>query len=375
MGGDAFGENVAATCCLVFVCVLSILAIVFGAIAINDGRGYKELNNDLAGSEPTQCQITWLRTDWCGRDGFDVSFEAEGIADLCLPYYNISIPWSGNVGHYDNCYKPSKAKLPEPGNGYLPGMFVDCRADCDKRVWYTDSPHDNPDGLITRGICLLVFPFVTCFIVCFYVKCCDETKSDKWDREAEERRKKFNIREEQRQQERRKEASREKKGFQKLYEKLQGDWSNSDGLLITVRQSAITFLPSGNSYKLEKGDGVRMKMDIRGEVWISREQDFAEEDTVIWRRMNESIIWTRRDLPTSLDDMPPGYEEAHTVEMGPTSGQPPVYKDPTAPPKYGDQPSAPPQYGDVYDQPPAYGDEPSAPPSFATAGGGKQHVV
>jgi len=375
MAGDPFGENFAATCCLIIVCVLSIPAIVFGSISINDGRGYKELNSDLAGSQPTRCQITWLRTDWCGRDGHRVSFEAEGIADLCLPYYNISIPWSGHVGPFDNCYKPSKAKLPEPENGYYRGMFVDCRADCEKRMWYTDNPHSDPDGLITLGICLLVFPFVTCFIVCFYVNFCYETKIDKWEREAEERRKKWNIQEKKRERERKKKSSREQKRFQKLYQKLQGDWSNSDGLLITVRQSGVTFLPSGNSYTIEKGDGSRMKMDIRGEVWICREQDFTEEDTVIWRRMNESIIWRRRDLPTSLDDMPPGYEEAHMVEMGPTAGRPAVYKDPTAPPKYENQPSAPPQYGEVYDQPPAYGDELSIPPSYATVGGMQQQIV
>lgn len=394
---------------------------------MEDAYYYWRLNEDLKGSEPAKCQITSLKSYYCGDDLNDIGIEAEGVPDICIPYFgNTSIPWSGDVGPYGNCYDSDNAMLPYTENEYTENMIVDCRADCEGRVWYTNEPYDNPIGLFFRGFLCVLFPF---YIICIYYyqketfdKCISEwiPKSNHEDpreyldstqnpkRPPVVAKWRVNISHDNVKAGRKMKISgaqkyngelvrvvevldndkarvqfetsdkiiriprhclkerghtttndREstcyvyysdqptwRKAHLDLRQKIRGDWRNSDGLLISVEDDVVTFLPSTNSYRLFPFGENRLKLKIGNEWWCYSNQ--SSEDVLVWTNRGESVIWERRVIPPSVDDLPPSYEHSGLqVEMS----APPAYEhtelqlEANAPPAYDEVgPLAPPAY-------------------------------
>lgn len=132
-----------------------------------------------------------------------------------------------------------------------------------------------------------------------------------------------------------------------LRQKIRGDWRNSDGLLISVEDDIVTFLPSTNSYPLYPFGQNRLKMKI-GDAWWCYSNK-SSEDILIWSNRGESVTWDRRVMPLSVDDLPPSYEHSglqvemstpstyeHTHSQVELSTPPPAYDEvgPSAPPAY-----------------------------------------
>jgi len=127
----------------------------------------------------------------------------------------------------------------------------------------------------------------------------------------------------------------------RLVESIQGDWSNSDGLLISVKNRQATFLPSGNSYKIDLWGTDQVSIRINDRIWsliscdTSKQSKPHSRKTIYWRNSSETIKWSRRG---DFQDVPPSYENAGLL---PTFDQvelcvsaPPAHQNASAPPAY-----------------------------------------
>jgi len=99
---------------------------------------------------------------------------------------------------------------------------------------------------------------------------------------------------------------------QKVCAQIQGDWRNSDGLLVSVNDRNITFQPSGNCYFLFGDDFDVVYMLISDIKWTLSSM---EEEKLIWKAPNEApITWEKRKMiapnaPVQIEwGAPPNYQ-------------------------------------------------------------------
>jgi len=323
--------------------VSSIVSPIIGIFRIVDGNHYIALNEDLEGSEATMCEVVSIDEFKCGTEEEDneddIGFISYAFAEVCMKYYNITIPWNGNVGSYDNCYAPRYAPLPRKEDWY-PGLRLECRANCEKREWYTEDPEPNAKEILALGIILVVWPFGACALCCFiYWFDCTEhiTGLEYEDSKNSSKNDKTIIDTEDFDPQRDYEISipRPKWGYlhKKCAKQLEGTYHNSDGLLIIAEGREVQFLPSENIYKLlatcgEQSDGnspIGIEMFIDEVPWhlqTGRKDNFPMR--VIWKsEIGGKTEWFREknlgpppevdefDEPTETGgaDEPPAYFE------------------------------------------------------------------
>jgi len=134
--------------------------------------------------------------------------------------------------------------------------------------------------------------------------------------------------------------------FNRMIASIQGDWRNSDGLLISVKNRQATFLPSGNCYKIDKiefsSSIYQAAIRISNQIWTLYNFDVSTKDLesnpyflkqIKWVCGGEVIEWNRREepkeSPPSYDNWsaPPVYDHVELYVNVPTSH-------PSAPPAY-----------------------------------------
>jgi len=338
MCGECWCFNSKIVCSAICALVLGVPTVVIHSVYWY--QAYL-VNAELEGSVETTCEIVQIGSSTCVYDDDDdgpttygLKFWARAYVDICSPKFNKTIPWK-HVGLGD-CYHPKYyEKSGLPVDEYYEGIHWTCRANCEKERWYTSDFHgydEYTNFVFIIGFSLLSFSFLSCF---FYIWWMSEKpiKCIKWSRKEEPKSARITV------------ARPDFARFDRLVDSIQGDWSNSDGLLISVKNRQATFLPSGNSYKIDFWGTDEVSIRINDQIW-SMVTDKASYDTskksiphsrcaIYWRNNGETIKWSPRK---NSEDVPPSFENAAGL---PTYDQvelcvstPPVHQNASAPPAY-----------------------------------------
>lgn len=302
----------------------SIISFCFGIGLIVCFSQAGRLNNaqmtnaELEGSVKTTCRITSLQASPCAVLKKATRYSAAAIADACVQHFNKTISWKW-VGKDDNCYT-GLSGLPE-NDKYYQNMVWPCRANCKKELWYTDDLQEDVklvNNVFIIGICIMSFSLLS---ICFYLYWCDEDTSTR----------KcayttilffgfmiyfpflfiFNLF-------CAKPVKKSAKSSPQLITAIQGEWHNSMGVYITVKDLQANFRPSGDHFKISSRGSNEVSMVIGGETWWLDSFDLEKVNSfpmqISWTsdRDGQKIRWNRFEDPED----PPAYQEAQGAPSG-----------------------------------------------------------